>query len=128
MLYAFCQEFRVPHKRCRMLVVAMNAGEVDKLAAVKAQAETNGVVDLAWLSSSEALALKPALVAERALFSPSTGIIDATPSCWRCVATPRPLAPCSCSRRPVPAGRAGERGLVIETGGRAPARIVPVWS
>jgi hypothetical protein len=38
MLYAFCQEFGVPHRRCGKLLVAMNAGEIDKLAALKAQA------------------------------------------------------------------------------------------
>ena len=37
MLYAFCPEFRVPHKRCGKFLVAVNAGEVDKLAALKAR-------------------------------------------------------------------------------------------
>ena len=77
MLYAFCQEFGVPHKRCGKLLVAVNAGEVDKLAALKRQADANGVTDLVWLSGQEARALEPALKAERALLSPSTGIIDA---------------------------------------------------
>src|SRR5271167_1320010 len=76
MLYAFCREFGVPHKRCGKLLVAVNAGEVAKLTAIKAQAEANGVTDLVWLSGEEARALEPALVAERALLSPSTGIID----------------------------------------------------
>ena len=107
MLYAFCREFGVPHKRCGKLLVAVNAGEVDKLTALKAQAEANGVTDLVWLSGEEARALEPALVAERALLSPSTGIIDATPSCWRCAATPRRMAPCSRFETPVLAGRAG---------------------
>ena len=76
MLYAFCQDFGVPHKRCGKLLVAVNAGEIDKLAALKAQADANGVTDLVWLSGEEARALEPALSAERALLSPSTGIID----------------------------------------------------
>jgi L-2-hydroxyglutarate oxidase LhgO len=76
MLYAFCQEFGVPHKRCGKLLVAVNAEEVDKLTAIKAQAEANGVTDLIWLNSKEARALEPVLVAERVLLSPSTGIID----------------------------------------------------
>jgi L-2-hydroxyglutarate oxidase LhgO len=77
MLYAFAHEFGVPHKRCGKLLVAANEGEVDKLAALKAQAEANGVADLVWLSGREAHELEPALVAKRALLSPSTGIIDA---------------------------------------------------
>ena len=36
----------------------------------------NGVADLIWLSAKEARALETALVVERALLSPSTGIID----------------------------------------------------
>jgi hypothetical protein len=39
LLYAFCQEFGVLHRRCGKLLVAANTGEVDKLAALKAQAE-----------------------------------------------------------------------------------------
>ena len=43
LLYAFCQDYGVAHKRCGKLLVAANAGEVDKLAALKAQADANGV-------------------------------------------------------------------------------------
>jgi len=74
MHYAFAQEFGVPHKRCGKLLVAVNEGEVGKLA-LKAQAEANDVTDLVWLSGKEARALEPALVVDRALLS-STGVID----------------------------------------------------
>ena len=77
MLYTFCREFAVPHKRCGKLLMAVNAEEVDKLTALKAQADANGVTDLIWLSAKETRALEPALAAERALLSPSTGIVDA---------------------------------------------------
>ena len=76
MLYAFCQEFNVPYRRCGKLLVAASAAELEKLAAIKAQAEANGVTDLVWLSGAEARALEPALAAEHALLSPSTGVID----------------------------------------------------
>src|SRR5215475_7543609 len=35
MLYAFCQEFGVSHRRSGKLLVAVTAGEADKLAALK---------------------------------------------------------------------------------------------
>ena len=35
MLYAFCQEFNVPHRRCGKLLVAAGAAEIEKLAAIK---------------------------------------------------------------------------------------------
>ena len=60
----------------------------EKLAAIKAQAEANGVTDLVWLSGAEARALEPALAAEHALLSPSTGVIDSHALCWRFSAMP----------------------------------------
>jgi L-2-hydroxyglutarate oxidase LhgO len=123
MLYAFCQEFGVPHKRCGKLLVAVNAGEIDKLAALKAQAEANGVTDLIWLNSKEACALEPALVAERALLSPSTGIIDTHAFMLALHGDAEAHGAMFAFETPVLAGRVGERGLVIETGGRAPMRI-----
>jgi L-2-hydroxyglutarate oxidase LhgO len=123
MLYAFCQEFGVPHKRCGKLLVAMNAGEVDKLAALEAQAKANGVADLIWLSGAEARALEPALVAERALLSPSTGILDSHAFMLALSGDAEAHGATIAFGTPVLAGHAIERGLVIETGGPAPLRI-----
>ncbi|HEY3623305.1 MAG TPA: NAD(P)/FAD-dependent oxidoreductase [Roseiarcus sp.] len=123
MLYAFCQEFGVPHKRCGKLLVAVNGEEVDKLAALKAQAEANGVADLIWLSSKEARALEPALVAERALLSPSTGVIDAHAFMLALRGDAEAHGAMIAFETSVLAGRATERGLLIETGGSAPMRI-----
>jgi L-2-hydroxyglutarate oxidase LhgO len=123
MLYAFCEEFGVPHKRCGKLLVAANAAEVDKLAALKARAEANGVADLAWLSAKEASALEPALAVERALLSPSTGIIDAHAFMLALSGDAEAHGAMIAFETPVLKGRAGERGLVIETGSPAPMLI-----
>jgi L-2-hydroxyglutarate oxidase LhgO len=123
MLYAFCQEFGVAHKRCGKLLVAVNAGEVDKLAALKAQAEANGVADLIWLSGEDAHALEPALVAHRALLSPSTGIVDSHAFMLALRGDAEAHGAMIAFETPVLAGQAGERGLVIETGGPAAMRI-----
>jgi L-2-hydroxyglutarate oxidase LhgO len=123
MLYAFCQDFGVPHKRCGKLLVAVNAGEVDKLAALKAQAEANGVADLMWLSGEEARALEPALVAHRALLSPSTGIVDSHAFMVALRGDAEAHGAMIAFETPVLAGQAGEQRLVIETGGPAPMRI-----
>src|SRR4029077_9183464 len=123
MLYAFCQEFGVPHKRCGKLLVAVNAGEVDKLAALKAQAEANGFNDLIWLSGKEARALEPALVADRALLSPSTGIVDSHAFMLALQSDAAAHGARIAFETPVLAGRAAERGLIIETGGSGPMRI-----
>ena len=92
MLYAFCRDYGVPHRRCGKLVVAADDSEVAKLTALETQAKANGVDDLVWLTGEEARTLEPALKAERVLLSPSTGIIDSTPLCWRCGATRRHTA------------------------------------
>ncbi len=123
MLYAFCQEFGVAHKRCGKLLVAVNAGEVDKLTALKAQAEANGVTDLIWLSGEEARALEPALAADRALLSPSTGIVDSHAFMLALRGDAEAHGAMFAFETPVLTGRVVERGLVIETGGPSPVRI-----
>jgi L-2-hydroxyglutarate oxidase LhgO len=123
MLYAFCQEFGVPHKRCGKLLVAASAAEVDKLAALKAQADANGVTDLIWLTGKEADALEPALVAERALLSPSTGIVDSHAFMLALRGDAEAHGAMIAFETPVLTGRAEERELVIETGGPAPMVI-----
>jgi L-2-hydroxyglutarate oxidase LhgO len=123
MLYAFCQEFGVPHKRCGKLLVAASAAEVDKLAALKAQADANCVTDLVWLTGKEADALEPALVAERALLSPSTGIVDSHAFMLALRGDAEAHGAMIAFETPVLTGRAEERELVIETGGPAPMVI-----
>jgi L-2-hydroxyglutarate oxidase LhgO len=123
MLYAFCEEFGVPHKRCGKLLVAVSEGEADKLAALKAQAEANGVTDLVWLSGKEARALEPALVAERALLSPSTGIIGSHAFMLALSGDAEAHGAMIAFETPVLAGRAAGRGLIVETGGHAPLRL-----
>ena len=116
MLYAFCEEFGVPHKRCGKLLVAVNGEEVDKLAELKAQADANGVSDIVWLTNKEACALEPALVVERALLSPSTGIIDSHAFMLALRGDAGIHGAMFAFETPVLAGCAGERALVIETG------------
>jgi L-2-hydroxyglutarate oxidase LhgO len=123
MLYAFCQEYGVPHKRCGKLLVAVNAEEVGKLSAIKAQADANGVTDLVWLSGEEARALEPALVAERALLSPSTGIIDSHAFMLVLRGVAEAHGAMFAFETPVLAGRTSGQGLVIEVGGLAPMRL-----
>jgi len=127
MLYAFCREFGVPHKRCGKLLVAANEGEVDKLSALKAQADANGVTDLIWLSGGEARALEPALVAERALLSPSTGVIDSHAFMLALRGDAEAHGAMMAFETPVLAGRAAERGLIVETGGHSPMRIAAAF-
>ncbi|WP_249695427.1 NAD(P)/FAD-dependent oxidoreductase [Stappia sp. WLB 29] len=76
LLYRFCEENGVPHRRLGKLIVATAPDQVETLSAIRARAEANGVDDLRFLTRAEALALEPHLACEGALLSPSTGIID----------------------------------------------------
>ena len=76
LLYAYCAERGIAHRRCGKLIVAANAAQVAELRAIEARALANGVADLQWLSRDAALALEPQLDCQAALRSPSTGIID----------------------------------------------------
>ena len=76
MLYAYCAERGVPHRRCGKLLVATSAAQMARLNEIQSSAMANGVDDLQMLSAAEAIALEPALQCHGALLSPSTGIVD----------------------------------------------------
>ncbi|PBB16716.1 NAD(P)/FAD-dependent oxidoreductase [Mesorhizobium sp. WSM4313] len=76
MLYRYCADHSVPHRRCGKLIVATDETQEPVLAAIRANANTCGVDDLRFLTAEEAQALEPALHCTAALLSPSTGIVD----------------------------------------------------
>lgn len=76
MLYQFCTENGVTHKRCGKLLVATRPEELPKLRDIAATAARNGVGDLVPMSGEEARSLEPELKCEAAYLSPSTGVID----------------------------------------------------
>ena len=75
LMYAYCAERNVPHRRCGKLVVATSAEQLPALRAVQEHARGNGVA-LEWLERDVARALEPALECVAALHSPETGIVD----------------------------------------------------
>ena len=76
MLYAYCVERGIGHKRCGKLIVATATAQVAQLHAILEKAVANGVHDLVLKSREEALLLEPALQCVAAVLSPSTGIVD----------------------------------------------------
>ncbi len=76
LLYAYCAERGIAHRRCGKLIVATSAARGDQLAGIAARASANGVEGMQMLTAAEAKALEPALQCDAALLSPSTGIID----------------------------------------------------
>jgi len=77
MLYAYCTEHKVPHKKCGKLVVATDDAEFARIEAIHKQGHINGVENLSFVDAKTAMAMEPALFCVGALNSPETGIIDA---------------------------------------------------
>ena len=76
LLYDYCAERGIGHRRCGKLIVATSEAQVAQLAGIIAKAAANGVSDLVLLSREEALTLEPHLSCVAAVHSPSTGIVD----------------------------------------------------
>ena len=76
LLYDYCGERGISHRRCGKLLVATEPAQVAQLQGIAEQARRNGVADLVLLSADEARRLEPQLVCQAALLSPSTGIVD----------------------------------------------------
>lgn len=75
LLYAYCAERGIAHRRCGKLVVATQPQDIGKLKLIQHHAANNGVA-LELLSREQALALEPELECSAALLSPRSGIVD----------------------------------------------------
>lgn len=75
-LYKLCRDEDIPFNNCGKLIVATSEAELDALDALQEKAKGNGVFDLEVLDGKQVHELEPNVNAIRALFSPSTGIID----------------------------------------------------
>jgi len=76
MLYDYCRDKSISHKRTGKLILATSADEVETLHQYRAKAIDNGLQDLVWVDADEASRLEPEVTCIGALLSPSTGIID----------------------------------------------------
>ena len=77
LLYAYCEERKIPHQRCGKLIIAGDDDQSGRLKALQHNAARAGLVDLEWLDAARIREMEPDIQAGAALYSPSTGIIDA---------------------------------------------------
>jgi L-2-hydroxyglutarate oxidase LhgO len=75
LLYTFCAEHGVAHRRCGKLIVATGAEQHAALATLAQRAAAAGV-PLEPMTALQARALEPELECTAALFSSSSGIVD----------------------------------------------------
>jgi L-2-hydroxyglutarate oxidase LhgO len=77
LLYRFCEAHRVPHRRCGKLVVATQDSETAVLHDLNERGLQNGVSDLQVVDNDFVRAREANVTALAALWSPSTGIVEA---------------------------------------------------
>lgn len=76
LLYEWAEQHKVRARRVGKLIIAVSEEELPALDALHASASANGVPELSMLSRRQVQALEPAIAAEAALFSGSTGVVD----------------------------------------------------
>ena len=123
MLYRYCEDRGVPHRRCGKLVVATEPGEDAALEALRSRAEANGVEDLALLGAAELKTLEPDLRASSALHSPSSGIVDSHTLMLAYQADAENAGCTIALRTPMLDAELGARAVTIRTGGAEPFEL-----
>ena len=76
LLYEYCKKYDVPYKNCGKLIVATSEEEIPIIEGIRQTAIQNGVDDLQVFGREQISELEPNIFAVKALFSPSTGIVD----------------------------------------------------
>lgn len=76
LLYDFCYENGIPHKKLGKLIVASGKEKIAKLETIRKNALDCGAGNLEFLSRPEMRKLEPDIKAECALLSPESGIFD----------------------------------------------------
>lgn len=123
LLYRYCAERGVEHRRCGKLIVAASEAEEPELARIAAAAAGNGVDDLKRLDKAEVAAMEPALNASAALLSPSTGIIDSHGLMQALRGEAEDHGAMIAFNAPVLSGDVGEGGILLRVGGAAPMEL-----
>jgi L-2-hydroxyglutarate oxidase LhgO len=75
LLYDYCDKYDIPYKNCGKLIVATNEHEVSVIESIKEHARKNGV-DLVMIERDQVSEMEPEVFALKALYSPTTGIVD----------------------------------------------------
>jgi L-2-hydroxyglutarate oxidase LhgO len=127
MLFAYCAERGIEHRRCGKLVVAVSAADVSKLEAIRAHGAANGVQGLRLIDRAEALAMEPALACAAALQSPLSGIVDSHGLMTTLLGDAENAGALLALRSPfVGASRDGKH-WVLRTGGSEPFEMSARW-
>ncbi len=76
MIYEICEKYKIPCKRLGKLTVAIEEEEIEEIRKLKRWGEENGVEGLKILEKEDVKRFEPNVEVEKALYSPSTGIVE----------------------------------------------------
>ena len=76
LLRVYCDEHGIAHPETGKLIVAVRESELGRLEALKQRGEANGLRGLQMVDADGIRQFEPAARGLRAIFSPSTGIVD----------------------------------------------------
>jgi len=123
LLYAYCANHGVPHRRIGKLVVARSTEEAERLRQHMAHAIEAGVRDLKWLEPHQAQKLEPNLACHAAYLSPWSGIVNSHALMLAYRAELEAHGGTVVLRSPVIGGAITPEGIQIEVGGAEPATL-----
>lgn len=76
LLYEYCEEKKISHRKIGKLIVATNVEEEVALVKLFQHGKLNGIKDIELLNKEEINEIEPDVYATKAIYSPYTGIID----------------------------------------------------
>lgn len=123
MLYAYCEEKGISHRRLGKLVVASTDEDLPTVEGYLQNAQANGVTDLLWLDSARIHDLEPNIRAVAGFFSPSTGIVDSHALMLALLADAEASGARLVVKSPVVGGSLTQGAIRLRIGGSDPIEI-----
>ena len=123
LLYEFCPQHGVGHRRCGKLMVALDETGAMELPKLKANAETNGLDDMEFLDAARVREMEPELRFHTVLYSPSSGIIDAHELMLALLGEAEDDGAALALSSPVLGGRVVGSGIDLDVGGKQATTI-----
>ena len=123
LLYAYCPDHGVSHKRCGKMMVAIDETGAEQLSVIKANAETNGLFDMVFLDAVHAKEMEPELAFHTVLYSPSSGIIDTHELMLALLGDAEDHGGVLALSSPVLGGRVTGDGIELDVGGKEATQI-----
>ncbi|CAE6767379.1 NAD(P)/FAD-dependent oxidoreductase [Xanthomonas arboricola] len=127
LLYAYCKQRHVPHRRCGKLIIACDHAQRDQLEQLHRSAIASGAHGLLPLDASQIQAREPALRCVAALESTATGIIDSHALMLALQGDAEAHGATVALRAPVVQVELLAQGLRVSVAGQAPARLTCAW-